>query len=570
MTDALHSRQTSVHRIESWVYANESAREGASGFTSYDVGKIAYQSDDGTYWRLIDDSPVTWQQIGGPPGAIDVFNDGEGDPADVAGSAADGTSTYAARRDHIHTIGSGIVTSGMLQDGAALAEILDDDGSGSGLDADLVDGSHASAFAASGHTHEVDERADMFNDAEGDPANVAGTATDGTSTYAARRDHVHTIGAGIVTSAMLEDGAALAEILDDDGAGSGLDADLLDGSHGSAFAASGHTHAFLGLTDTPSSYSGQAGKITRVTSGETALEFVALEATSAEYQQSSYTGSDISMGTSTDADFVDASASLQIQITPSAPGKYRAQFTFGHQKSATEVATQFRLTDGTTNSGVIESYTNSANVEEEVSLSYIFNWTDTSQKTVKLQKKVRVASSVSVNHVMGAVGRCTIMEVVRLGGTGVSYNDAEGDPAAIAASASDGTSAYAARRDHVHSDAGVIAHKNASANVHGLGASVNVLGNRNAAGEFVQRGTSSISAALGSAISISAANAAAVTFPVAFSANPIVLLTLYNTAQGLGACISAGTLSTTGFTPAVYGTASATATGTLHWIALGS
>jgi len=34
-----------------------------------------------------------------------IFNDGEGNPADVTtGSAADGTSTYAARRDHVHHI----------------------------------------------------------------------------------------------------------------------------------------------------------------------------------------------------------------------------------------------------------------------------------------------------------------------------------------------------------------------------------------------------------------------------------------------------------------------------------
>lgn len=43
------------------------------------------------------------------------------------------------------------------------------------------------------HTHEVDQRADIFNDSEGDPAPV-GTAADGSSTYASRRDHIH--GAG--------------------------------------------------------------------------------------------------------------------------------------------------------------------------------------------------------------------------------------------------------------------------------------------------------------------------------------------------------------------------------------
>lgn len=40
-----------------------------------------------------------------------------------------------------------------------------------------------------------------------------------------------------VTSADLKDGAALAEILDDDGTGSSLDADLLDGQHGSYYMA---------------------------------------------------------------------------------------------------------------------------------------------------------------------------------------------------------------------------------------------------------------------------------------------------------------------------------------------
>ena len=47
---------------------------------------------------------------------------------------------------------------------------------------------------------------------------------------------------GAVTAAKLADGAALAEILDDDGAGSGLDSDLLDGNHAAAFAAASHTH----------------------------------------------------------------------------------------------------------------------------------------------------------------------------------------------------------------------------------------------------------------------------------------------------------------------------------------
>lgn len=86
-----------------------------------------------------------------------------------------------------------------------------------------------------------------FGDAEGDPANVGSSSADGSSLSASRRDHAHTIGAGVVTATMLADGAALAEILDDDGHGSGLDADLLDGQHAAAFSGSAHTHAYLPL-----------------------------------------------------------------------------------------------------------------------------------------------------------------------------------------------------------------------------------------------------------------------------------------------------------------------------------
>ena len=51
-------------------------------------------------------------------------------------------------------IAEGAVTSSKIQDGATLAEIIDNDGTGSGLDADLLDGLSASAFATVGHSHD--------------------------------------------------------------------------------------------------------------------------------------------------------------------------------------------------------------------------------------------------------------------------------------------------------------------------------------------------------------------------------------------------------------------------------
>jgi hypothetical protein len=53
-------------------------------------------------------------------------------------------------------IADGSIIAADLADGATLAEILDDDGPGSGLNADLLDGQHASAFASSSHNHDLD------------------------------------------------------------------------------------------------------------------------------------------------------------------------------------------------------------------------------------------------------------------------------------------------------------------------------------------------------------------------------------------------------------------------------
>ena len=69
-----------------------------------------------------------------------------------------GSVGYAMRAEMADTVAMGGVMTNMLadgavtvnkiQDGAVLAEIKDNDGAGSGLDADMVDGSHAAAFAS--------------------------------------------------------------------------------------------------------------------------------------------------------------------------------------------------------------------------------------------------------------------------------------------------------------------------------------------------------------------------------------------------------------------------------------
>lgn len=196
----IRADDTSIEDITRFIDAGGWRNRGATALdelvdvaltslTDNDV--LTYDSGDGVWKNQASVAGVT-------------FNDAEGQPADVTSTAADGTSTYAARRDHAHTIAAGTVTASMMQDGAVLSEILDDDGHGSGLDADLLDGNHATAFATAAHSHIT------FDDTEGQPADVAGTNADGTSSYAARRDHAHTIGSGVVTAGMLANSYSLS------------------------------------------------------------------------------------------------------------------------------------------------------------------------------------------------------------------------------------------------------------------------------------------------------------------------------------------------------------------------
>jgi hypothetical protein len=51
------------HRIQCLEYADSTAREGATGLVSSDIGRVAHQTNDGSFWILVDDSPLTWGAI---------------------------------------------------------------------------------------------------------------------------------------------------------------------------------------------------------------------------------------------------------------------------------------------------------------------------------------------------------------------------------------------------------------------------------------------------------------------------------------------------------------------------
>lgn len=142
----------------------------------------------------------------------------------------------------------GAITSSMIVDGATLAEIADDDGSGSGLDADRLDG-HDTAFflnvsnvnAGTLNTGRYSAYGDLgiegYLSNNGDTDLVTRIQADGRYVNEGQTSSINSsmITNGQVASVDLADGAALAEILDDDGSGSGLDADRLDGQEGAYY-----------------------------------------------------------------------------------------------------------------------------------------------------------------------------------------------------------------------------------------------------------------------------------------------------------------------------------------------
>lgn len=52
-----------LHVLHAFSYADEAAREAATGLVVADVGKVAHQDDDDTWWLLANHNPTTWKQI---------------------------------------------------------------------------------------------------------------------------------------------------------------------------------------------------------------------------------------------------------------------------------------------------------------------------------------------------------------------------------------------------------------------------------------------------------------------------------------------------------------------------
>ena len=53
-----------IHRIQCLEYADATARLAATGFTVKDVGRVAQQDSDSSFWLLVGYSPITWVLLG--------------------------------------------------------------------------------------------------------------------------------------------------------------------------------------------------------------------------------------------------------------------------------------------------------------------------------------------------------------------------------------------------------------------------------------------------------------------------------------------------------------------------
>ena len=67
MAETRHGKFTTsegIHIPYQWAYADSTARIGASGFVTADVGKLCRQLDDNSLWMLTATTP-TWMQVNG-------------------------------------------------------------------------------------------------------------------------------------------------------------------------------------------------------------------------------------------------------------------------------------------------------------------------------------------------------------------------------------------------------------------------------------------------------------------------------------------------------------------------
>lgn len=134
-----------------------------------------------------------------------------------------------------------------------------------------------------------------------------------------------------------------------------------------------------------------------------------------QFVTDSHSGGDTSLGLLVDGVYstVDA-VNLSLTFTPERTGQYRAVFTFTHAFALTAVTegqceTSFRISDGVSNSFSVRSggylpapVANQGRLSHPISITHVFNFTDTSTRTIVLQKQNLAMTAVATNIVGGS------------------------------------------------------------------------------------------------------------------------------------------------------------------------
>lgn len=147
MPNKFHNRLTlsDIHVIHAYEYADAIAREGATGFTSADVGKVALQQNDTSFWVLVNEVGPTWKGFaaagGYDPLALRAQN---------TGILSGGVISTASSTTIDITAGSGIVIDYTDPTAPVLSEVTWEDQFGVTIDNIGDDNSTVIAFDANG------------------------------------------------------------------------------------------------------------------------------------------------------------------------------------------------------------------------------------------------------------------------------------------------------------------------------------------------------------------------------------------------------------------------------------
>jgi hypothetical protein len=170
----------------------------------------------------------------------------------VSGSLIGGSHEHSGGDITSGTVAEPRIAAQIARDTEIMPTVLGNDGVGSSLDADRLDGQDSSAFSPANHTH---SGSDITSGTVAEPRIAAQIARD------AELEGAITGHAGDADAhhERYTDNEAWGAVLARDGAGTGLHADLLDGRHAGDFALEGHHHDSRYVNTTgPDSMSGSS------------------------------------------------------------------------------------------------------------------------------------------------------------------------------------------------------------------------------------------------------------------------------------------------------------------------